>query len=752
MRSVATLLLLLQLALHGAADSRKSTKYTLYASTVESEGEKVVAKGDILIYSEDIFFSAREALYDRAKSLLTLRGDVTLFYRGNMINQAEEFHLNLKKEQFRASKVFIQEIGSDIWIKADSFRADKNNFILKKAALSSCLPDDPDWQIRFSTGHFHKDKEYVSLYNPRFYLGKVPVFYLPWFAFPTIRERRTGLLRPVIGFENSENLLFMQPIFIAPSKSWDIQLDPQIRLNRGAGLYTTLRFADSPYSRGALTLGFFNEKAHYAREHNLKNSIHKGASFHYTNEALFTKYINKNPYDYKDGLYVDITTLNDIDYINLRDDRKYAVDKLVTSRINYYMSGYGDYVGAYAKYFIDTEKVSNADTLQTLPSLQYHKFSQILGIDNLIYFIDYKFKNSYRREGLGARQHEVSVPLVFTLPLMDNYLNFSASENFYYSKVHYTDANATVSDARYLSNYHRLSLESDLMKPYGEMMHNVQLSIAFTIPSLHNRSGFFADFIPFNLERKNIAFKMNNYLYDKNGNTSLVDRFTQYYYYDDEDQRYNEAENEIIYIHSPRLTLRNALIYSYEYHKLKKIQSGIYYHDDLNNLRLDHTYKDAPNETKINFVSADFSRVIDRRYSVTGGLDYDFDHSFTKEWRLGLLMRKKCWSYELRYKESITPSLTSGGAESITRRGIYLLMRFAHIGGVEYKYVKDIESSSLQGSGAENLQTEGEESDAMPFEEVPSPQEESEVSPTDAPVSVSNVSSKFGKRVIKYAQ
>ena len=92
---------------------------------------------------------------------------------------------------------------------------------------------------------------------------------------------------------------------------------------------------------------------------------------------------------------------------------------------------------------------------------------------------------------------------------------------------------------------------------------------------------------------------MNNYLYNSNGANYLTDRFTQYYYYDEEDKPSNEAENEVIYTYSPNLSLRNALIYSYEYHKLKKIQSGIYYHDELNKLRFDHTYKDAPNETKM---------------------------------------------------------------------------------------------------------------------------------------------------------
>ncbi len=704
MHRFAAVFISLQIFIFFAYASQKEQRYTIYASKIKSQGDIVRAQGDIVIYNDESVFSANEAIYNKKSQIITLKGGVTLFFNDKMINKSDYIRFNLKKGTFLASNVFMKEIGSDIWIKSKKVKADKNNYKIKKASLSSCPSKHPDWQVKFSTAHFHKDKEYVSLYNPRFYLGKVPILYLPWVAFPTIDERRSGLLRPLIGFENSENLLFMQPIFYAPSLSWDIQFNPQIRLDRGVGLYTTFRFADSPYSKGHIRVGFFNEKSAYVKKHNLENSVHKGISFYYKNEAVFTKYIKENPYDYKDGLLADITLLNDIDYINLKDDRKYAVNKLVTSRLNYYMSGYQDYFGAYARYFIDTQKLSNADTMQTLPSLQYHQFSQILGSNNFLYSIDYKFKNSYRREGLGARQHEFSLPFVFTMPLFENLLNFSISENLYYSQVNYTDKNASVENARYFSNYHSLVLDTDLMKKYSLFSHNLQASVSFTIPSINKKKGYFADFIPFNLEKKSINFKLNNYFYDNNGYGFLIDRFTQKYYYKKEDKLYNEAENEIIYLYSKNLTLRNTLIYSYEYKKLKKIQSGIRYHDDYNNLRIDHTYKNAPNETKINFISGDYERVVDKYYSLLGGLDYDFDNSFTKEWRLGVNMKKKCWSYEIKYKESITPSLTSAGAESIRKRGIYLIVKFAHIGGIKYKYIKDIENAQKQnGDILQNL-------------------------------------------------
>ena len=91
-------------------------------------------------------------------------------------------------------------------------------------------------------------------------------------------------------------------------------------------------------------------------------------------------------------------------------------------------------------------------------------------------------------------------------------------------------------------------------------------------------------------------------------------------------------------------------------------------------------------------------------------------------------MHKKCWSYELRYKESVTPSLTSGGTESVTRRGVYLLMRFAHIGGVEYKYIKDIESNGSGNDVTDTIVPEGvpvilPEEQQTPLPENPLPQD-----------------------------
>ncbi len=668
--------------------------YELFAPEIYSEGDKVIAVGGVVIYHKESIFSARKIIYNQKSSILELIGDV--YVSSSTIPQTKNDYLklDLKKDRFDGDKLFLFDKASDLWVRGESATSSNGRYKLRDATLSSCDVKDPDWQFKFNRGVYNSKKEYVSLSNPTFYFKKVPLLYFPWLAFPTGTTRTTGLLRPYIGFENSENLLFVQPVFIAPSKNWDIELFPQIRLNRGLGLYGNFRFVDTNHSSGVLKFGLFDEKNDYATRHNLKNSVHKGVEFKYKNSELLTSYLKKGKY--QDGLLIDYTNLNDIDYVNLKHDSDYAVNKLITSKLNYYISDEDEYLGLYSKYFIDTEKLNNDDTLQTLPSFQYHKFTKNLPWDNFLYSIDYKFKNNYRKEGLRAYQHEISLPIIYNRSFFDEFINFSASENLYYSRVRYQEGNTTIDDhANYFSNYHNLSVSSDLSKKYENFIHNMQIGVSYIIPSVDNQNGYFADFIPFNLEQKSVRIKFNEYFYDNDGLDFLTHRLSQNIYLEDTDNSLDDLENEIIYKFSKDFYVRNTIIYSHEHKKLKKIQSGLYYKDSYNNIRIDHTFQEALEIDKINYLTANLSRKIDRRYEVFGGIDYDFDLSFTKEWRVGWSMKKRCWDYNVRYAHSVTPSLTSGGTQSLTRQTIYFFIRLANIGGFEMKNEKE---SALENS------------------------------------------------------
>ncbi len=676
-----------------------SEEYELLAGTIKSVGTVIEASEDVIIYSKKYSFRADRARYDKQSGDLELFGHVDILLEGKVLTYVDHTVFNLKSKSFKGENLFAYDSDSEMWFSSKSTHSKENEYILRSTTLSSCQRQDPDWRITFSKGIYNREKEYISVYNPTFYAGNVPLLYLPWFGFTTNKNRESGLLKPIIGFENSENLFFVQPYYIANEDDWDLELDPQIRLNRGAGLYSTFRFVDSDHSQGEVNLGIFKEKEEYYEENNLENRTHFGLEFRYESSALLTNALKNS--NYHDGLLIDIAYLNDIDYINLDHKKDWASTKLVTSRVNYVFYRDYDYLGLYGKYFIDTEKNSNADTLQTLPSIQYHRFSQGLEISNFLYSLDYKFKNNYREVGLNAKQHELSVPLIFHKSIFGDFLNFKASENLYYSRVNYTEGNSTTQNADYFSNYHKLSLASDLTKKYDEYIHNLQLDLSMIIPSFESKSGYFADFLPFNLETKSLSFKMNQYYYNLDGFDFFTHRVRQVIYDDDAYYQYADLENQMIYKFSPDFIVSNTLFYSHEYDRIKKLQTGVAYKNSKYDLGFNHTYEDKPDEKDTNFITARINAKVDANYDIFASLDYDFVDGFTKEWTLGWQMKKRCWDYRFRYKESVTPSLTSAGTESIIKRGVLLFVRFSPFGGMAYNYNQE---SSLDLANIEGIQ------------------------------------------------
>ena len=661
--------------------------YTIYASKVVSDGDVVFADGDVVIYNGANVYKADSAVYNRDKKSLKLYGNVTSI-TGDTRTQSENLDIKTDTKAVKTDRFFTYDAKEGLWLRGSSYRGKDGIYITKDSEISSCNIVNPDWKILFSKAKFDKKNEFLYLYRPTFYLKKVPVFALPWFAFPTIKERKTGLLRPEFGVQAGSGFVFMQPYFYAPAKNWDIEFDPQIRTTRGYGLYSTLNFVDSAYSSGKVTVGKFIDKESFFEKEDLKNKTHYGLDISYESDKVFKRFLKKD--SYKDGLWIDYHYLNDVDYENLKGIKIKSLNKLVVSRFNYFLKRDKDYFGVYSKYFLDTSKESNSDTMQELPSLQYHRFTTNLPVKNLIYSIDYKVKNNYREKGLNAAWHEINLPVKLDIPLFNNFLNFSISENLYYSEVKYRNKDGlNIENAKYFSNYHKFTLSSDLTKEYGSFIHNLQLESSLQVPSFENKSGDFADFININKEEKNLKLGINQYFYDKQGFDFLTLRSSQTIYIDRDENKQGDIYNEIIYQYSKKLSISENIDFSSKYNKIKKIQTNINYHDDFYSFNISHTHQNVPNLTKINYLTSDFKINLSNGYKIDGLLNYDVDKKLTRDWGIGLYRDKRCWNYKIDYKESVIPILTSGGARSYKNRGLYFLVNFANIGGISYEYSKD---------------------------------------------------------------
>lgn len=679
----------------------------IMAKNVTKNGDIIEANEQVLLFSPTYLVSADMARYDQASGIVELFGNVNMMRGNTDASRSDYAKINLNTHDVSFERLFGINKTSEVWLRSDAASSKDGAYYTKKVTVSSCNVADPDWSINASSAELKDD--FLHLYNPVFKLGNVPVFWLPYFAFNTNTKRRTGLLYPEVGYSRGEGVYYKQPIYFAPSDNWDWQFDPQIRTRRGMGLYSTFRFVDSPYSKGEISAGAFRDKNDFKSSNNekAKYRTHKGFGVKYERDRLVSHLLSPNM---QEGLWINATLLNDIEYLNLKE-RDGEYDSLVESRLNYFMANSKHYAGVYAKYYIDTQKigygVENKDTLQELPSLQYHKFTDSFLFKNFLYSLDLSAHRYERKIGVTATQYEFSAPLSFHLPLFDDALTLSLYENIYASQISYGDKRTSANDsaddkhAQVFENYHRFVLHTDLAKRYDSFYHTINLGAEYILPG-HYRGGDdsefiydkdgneYENFLAHEKKREEASVFATQYFYTSSGRKFLRHSISQGYLR--KEGKYSSLKNSIHFYPFEWLTLYNKFEYSQIDHRLNSLQTGISASTNVGSISLWHTMRRKSSQNsnskieKESFVNASASINLPHEYSLNAGISYDNERDFTKMWRVGIAHSRKCWNYSLSYRSDVEPTTTDSGVKASRKQGVFFNIAFYPMGGVHYSY------------------------------------------------------------------
>lgn len=680
----------------------------LLADDVKKDGDIIIANKNVVVYSQTYLVTADRAIYDLNSSIIELFGNVNMMKGASETSRSNYAKINLKSDESSFEALFMMNKDLEVWLKSDESSSDTEYYRTKGAVVSSCNVQDPDWSISSSTALLNRQSKFLHMFNPVFRISNVPVFYLPYFGFSTDTTRRTGLLPPEIGYGKLDGFYYKQPIYFAPYNEWDFELDPQIRTHRGAGIYGSFRFADSPYSDGEIGFGSFYDRSSYrnrqARKNSnnqtLKNNSHKGIEFRYQRDRLLKQFFDDN---LQEGLWVEAVNLNDIDYLNLkgRDD---DFDSLVTSKLNYFLSSQDHYFGAYAKYYIDTKKLGskneNKDTLQEYPSFQYHKFTDTLLLPNLLYSIDLQSHRYDRKIGVKATQYELNAPISFHIPFFDDSLTFSFYENLYATHINYgnkatSQINKNTDDNNYfVNNYHRFTLHTDLAKAYDNFFHTINLGAEYIIPGLNrgdlsDKSYYdlvgneYENFLANKHTKEEALAYLTQYFYAQSGRKVLRHSISQGYYAKDGD--YSNLKNTIAFYPTSNLSIYNKLEYSHIDNKFRTVQSGLTYSSDDFETNIWHTLK-RNDETKYSYITTAGWTKLPYNNRIHGAWQYDFERDNTKLWRIGFSHIRKCWNYGITYQRDIEPATTKSGSAAKKTDGFYFTINFYPMGGIHYDF------------------------------------------------------------------
>ena len=184
-----------------------ASEVNFYASKVEKKGDIVEADSDVLIFSELYYISANKAIYNETSKDVELFGDINILRGKNERFNSCYAKVNLVSDEAEFKNFFFADNKIEVWFQSEQSDLNNTVFIGKNSIVSSCNVQNPDWQIRFSSGELNRENNYLHLYNAKLYVKSVPVFYLPYLGFNVDNSRRTGFLIPEFEANREDNYL-----------------------------------------------------------------------------------------------------------------------------------------------------------------------------------------------------------------------------------------------------------------------------------------------------------------------------------------------------------------------------------------------------------------------------------------------------------------------------------------------------------------------------------------------------------------
>ena len=633
----------------------------IYASKAVEKNNTIYLKNPYMTY-KDFYIQSKKAIVKKDKTAV-FSGNVIIFYKDEVIRSDRVRVVSKNKILIENSFLYDNNLG--IWFKNKKSSVYNNNLVyFYDTKFSSCCVNNPDWYIKASKGSFNKKTKYVKLYNLRLYIHNTPVFYFPFYFNSLDKTRRSGLLRPYFGFSADEGFLYSQPVYFATSLRTDLELTPTIRTQRGKGIYSTFRFVDSPNSKGEVKAGIFYDGDKYFRSNNLAHKEHLGYEFLYNRNKLFAK----------DKLYMDIKYANDVSYFYLNPynytfDTTYLTDKIITSKINYINEFNSSVLGIYNKYFIDTSLLSNKNTIQIIPQINYHIFEK--KHKKFLASMDYNFYNYFNQNHRKYFVNTFLLPVGVDLKSQDKFVNLKISEilqgaygNFY---------NSSVSPSYFLTGFTQFKLYTSLTKT-GSFLHIISPEIIYSIKN-YSKSKITSDILQDTDMKNNLALNLFQ-IFQKN-DFYLDHTLHQIYYVSN--GSFEPTEN-IVNIDYKNFSFSDNNKYDWHINGVAYNAASFSYKFDKYFFRLTNIYQHNP---QLKTVDTRIEKNINQYKKLYFEYNYDIINRYPKFWLFGVKLNKKCWQYDVSFKKSIIPVLKDNGISYQNNFILNLSINLYPIGGLK---------------------------------------------------------------------
>ncbi len=665
--------------------SLKDEDIEILAKKLEVQDNIVTAFGNVIVYSLNYYITANRLRYDKINKKLELFGDVNIVKNNESISYSQYIFIDIKKDINNFKPMFVLDNTNKLWFKAKNALKEKNKFAIKNSTLSSCDCLDPAWKIGFSSGDYDTTTQWINTYNTTLYIKDIPVFYTPYFGFPTDNTRRSGLLTPTIGYSKNEGLLYAQPIYFAPKDNYDFEYVFQSRLKRGKGHAFQFRYVDSPYSKLNFDTAVFKEKDEYQKKMNLTNNKHYGWNLDYKRSQLFSSN------NHSDGFILKALDMNDVDYINTKYNSNITnnTNRFLESRAKYFYNTNKYYGDIEVNMYNDISKSNNDDVMQKIPSVNLHKYSYGFFDNYLTSSVNINTNRKTRKVGVGGNTTQLYIPVTYHSYLFDEYLNFSLSEQIKYTNIKYK--NSDYKDAHFAENNHVVALYSDILKPYTSIIHGMGINATYTDSNVFKDSGT-TDDKNFSIAKtkKNISLGFEQSIYSKSTLKEIINhKMNQNYVYDESEDIYerDDFQNDLTYNYDYG-TLSNRLIYNYDIKKITNSSTTLRFKKDSYFSNITYTYlKNKDNLKEDKNINYDLGLSFYKDYEIFYKEEYDITNKLSKKKEYNFNIDDKCWGINFKLIDSLVATdTTSQNNNSYRQKIVYMEFNLKQLFNIDQQY------------------------------------------------------------------
>ena len=253
-------------------------------------------------------------------------------------------------------------------------RGENRYTILDNGSFTSCLPGSDTWSVVGSEIIHDREEQVAEIWNARFKVGPVPIFYSPYLQLPVGDKRRSGFLIPNAKYTTTNYFEFYLPYYWNIAPNMDATITPHYMHRRGNIMWENEFRYLSQAGAGLMELDYLPSDKVYEDEHPNDDSSRRWLFNATVSTKQFQVFSEQNTSSYSAEPQLDVNYYqNDVGpfdtriygqavhFVNTRDDMPEATRVHLEPTINLPLSNNWGSINTEAKLLATHYQQTNLD-------------------------------------------------------------------------------------------------------------------------------------------------------------------------------------------------------------------------------------------------------------------------------------------------------------------------------------------------------------------------------------------------------